>query len=190
LHASGVTPRRIEHLVVDANWVRSTQVVRECCRRHANALTILPAHGRGGGPTTRAILDWDKKAGERLGLAWRVGTVGGQRGLLFDADHWKTYAAGRLATAIGDPGSLTFHQGEHEMLPDHLTAEQTITVEARGRSADQWKLLPGRDNHLLDCLVMASVAASVSGINATAHGRPVSFGAAKQSRSPGFYCSF
>ena len=65
----------------------------------------------------------------------------------------------------GDPGSLTFHQGEHEMLLDHLTSEQPITVEARGRSADQWKLLPGRDNHLLDCLVMAAVAASVSGIN-------------------------
>jgi hypothetical protein len=140
--------------------------VREFCRRHANASTLLPAHGRGGGPTTRGIHDWKKKPGERLGPGWRVGTVGGQRGLLFDADHWKTYAAGRLATALGDPGSLTFHQGEHEMLLDHLTSEQPITVEARGRSADQWKLLPGRDNHLLDCLVMASVAASVSGINA------------------------
>ena len=160
------TTRRIEQLVVDANWGRSTQVVREFCRRHGNASTLLPAHGRGGGPTTRGIHDWKKKPGERLGPGWRVGTVGGQRGLLFDADQWKTYAAGRLATALGDPGSLTFHQGEHEMLLDHLTSEQPITVEARGRSADQWKLLPGRDNHLLDCLVMAAVAASVSGINA------------------------
>jgi len=53
------------------------------------------------------------------------------------------------------------------MLLDHLTAEHPITVEAKGRVADQWRLMPGRDNHLLDCLVMASVAASVSGINAT-----------------------
>jgi len=158
--------RRIEQLVIDANWGRSTQVVREFCRRHKNAATILPAHGRGGGPTTRPIHEWKKKAGERLGPGWRAGTVSGQRGLLFDADFWKGYVAARLNTALGDPGSLTFHEGNHEMLIDHLTAEHPITVEAKGRSVDQWHLLPGRDNHLLDCLSMAAVAASVSGINA------------------------
>lgn len=160
------TTARIEQLVLDANWGRSTQVVREFCRRHVNAATILPAHGRGGGPTTRPIHEIGKKPGERLGPGWRVGTVGGQRGMIFDADFWKTFLAGRLTTTVGDPGDLTLHAGEHEMLVEHLTAERPITVSARGRTADVWQLLPGRENHLLDCLTMAAVAASISGVNA------------------------
>lgn len=158
------TTRRIEQVVIDANWGRSTQVVREFCRRHAHAATLLPAHGRGGGPTARPIHEWKKKAGERLGPGWRVGTIGGQRGAMFDADFWKTFLAGRLTTAVGDPGALTFHHGEHEMLLEHLTAERPVTVTAKGRTVDQWQLLPGRENHLLDCLTMATLAASVAGI--------------------------
>jgi phage terminase large subunit GpA-like protein len=160
------TTHRVEQLVIDANWGRSTQTVREFCRRHANAATILPAHGRGGGPTVRPLHEWKKKAGERLGPGWRVGTVSGQRGCLFDADFWKTFVAGRLNTAVGDPGSLTFHEGDHDLLVEHLAAERPITVEAKGRTVDVWQLTPGHENHLLDCLTMAAVAASVSGVGA------------------------
>jgi hypothetical protein len=110
--------------------------------------------------------EWRRKPGERIGPGWRVGTIGGQRGINFDADHWKSYLSGRLATPIGDPGSLTFHEGQHEMLAEHLAAERPVTVQARGRTADQWVLSPGRDNHLLDCCTMSAVAASVAGINA------------------------
>jgi hypothetical protein len=160
------TSQRIEQLLVDANWGRSTHTVREFARRHRHASAILPAHGRSGGPLTRPMNEWRRKPGERLGPGWRMGTIGGQRGINFDADHWKSYVAGRLATAIGDPGSLTFHQGQHEMLAEHLTAERPVTVQARGRTADQWMLSAGRDNHLLDCCTMSAVAASVAGIGA------------------------
>jgi phage terminase large subunit GpA-like protein len=160
------TTQRIEQLVIDANWGRSTQTVREFCRRHVNAAAILPAHGRGGGPTMRPLHEWKKKPGERLGPGWRVGTVGGQRGCLFDSDHWKSYVAGRLRTAIGDPGSLTFHEGDHELLVEHLAAERPITVEARGRVVDVWRLLAGHENHFLDALTMAAVAASIEGVGA------------------------
>lgn len=160
------TTRRIGALVVDANWGRSTHVVREFTRRHAHAATLIPAHGRGGGPTTRPIHEIKKKAGERLGPGWRLGTIGGQRGAIFDADFWKGYVSGRLTTAVGDPGALTFHEGDHELLVEHLTAERPVTVTARGRTVDQWQLLPGRENHLLDCLTMAAVGASISGVNA------------------------
>ena len=86
--------------------------------------------------------------------------------MLFDANHWKSFLAARLNTTVGDPGAVTFHQGEHHMLLDHLTSEQPIAVTARGRTVDEWKLYPGRENHLLDCCVMATVAASVAGITA------------------------
>ncbi len=160
------TARRIEALVVDANWGRSTQVVREFCRRHNNAATLIPAHGRSGGPFSRPLNEIKRKAGERLGPGWRLGTIGGQRGAIFDADFWKGYVSGRLATAVGDPGDLTFHAGDHEMLVEHLAAERPVTVTARGRTVDQWQLLPGRENHLLDCLTMAAIAASIAGVNA------------------------
>jgi phage terminase large subunit GpA-like protein len=160
------TSQRIEQLLVDANWGRSTHTVREFARRHRHASAILPAHGRSGGPLTRPMNEWRRKPGERMGPGWRMGVIGGQRGINFDADHWKSYLAGRLATAIGDPGSLTFHQGQHEMLAEHLTAERPVSVQARGRTADQWMLSPGKDNHLLDCATMSAVAASVAGIGA------------------------
>ena len=35
-----------------------------------------------------------------------------------------------------------------------------------GRTIDEWKLLPGRENHFLDCAVLATVAASAAGITA------------------------
>jgi phage terminase large subunit GpA-like protein len=48
------------------------------------------------------------------------------------------------------------------MLLDQLTSEQPIAVTARGQTVDEWKLLPGRENHLFDCCVMATVAAGSS----------------------------
>ena len=41
-----------------------------------------------------------------------------------------------------------------------------VRVESKMRQCDEWKLIPGRDNHLLDCIVGAAVAASFSGISA------------------------
>ena len=144
------TAQRVSAVVIDANWGRSTATVREFARRHPAAAMIHPAHGRGIGATSRPIHDAKRRPGERVGPGWRLTTVQQQRGLLFDANHWKTYTAGRLTTAIGDPGALTVHTGEHDLLIDHLTSEQPVAVTARGQTVDEWKLLPGRENHYLD----------------------------------------
>ena len=54
----------------------------------------------------------------------------------------------------------------HRMLADHLTAEYSVRVEGRGRVVDEWKQRVDRpDNHWLDCLVGAAVAASMQGAN-------------------------
>jgi hypothetical protein len=45
-------------------------------------------------------------------------------------------------------------------------SDEPVTVTARGRTADQWMLSAGKDNHLLDCATMSAVAASVAGIGA------------------------
>ena len=158
--------QRIETVVVDANCGQSTNVVRAFARRHAAASNIFPAHGRGIGATSTPMADLKRKAGERIGPGWRVGVIGGQRGCTFDANQWKTFLAARLATPIGGPGALTFHRGDHPLLIEHLTAEHPVTVTAKGRTVDEWKIKPAAQNHLLDCLVMAAVAGSISGVAA------------------------
>ncbi len=92
--------------------------------------------------------------------------IGGQRGATFDTNHWKSFLAARLNTAVGDPGAITFHAGEHDLFIDHLTSERPVSVTARGRTIDEWKLKIGAENHWLDCLSMAAVAASIAGIAA------------------------
>jgi hypothetical protein len=165
LTESGV-PQRIKALVVDAGWGRSTATVREFARRHPSAAIIHPSHGRGIGATSRPLTDHKKRPGERIGPGWRTGTVGGQPGLLFDTNHWKGFLAGRLSTQTGDPGSLTLHSGDHEILFEHLASERPVSVTARGNTVDEWQLAPGAENHLLDCAVMAAVGASITGIEA------------------------
>jgi energy-coupling factor transporter ATP-binding protein EcfA2 len=160
------TTQRIGQVLVDANWGNSTATVREFARRHASAAIILPAHGRGIGATSRPLNEHAKKRGEMVGPGWRVGMVGGQRGLLFDSNFWKSFVAGRLRTPVGDVGAVTLHAGQHDLLIEHLLSESPVTVEARGRVVEEWRLTPGRENHLLDALTMAAVAASITGISA------------------------
>jgi hypothetical protein len=67
---------------------------------------------------------------------------------------------------VGDVGAVTLHAGQHDLVIEHLLSESPVTVEARGRVVEEWRLTPGRENHLLDTLTMAAVAASITGISA------------------------
>jgi hypothetical protein len=68
---------------------------------------------------------------------------------------------------MGDPGSLSLfghNPDHHRLIAEHLTSEYRVKTEGRGRTVDEWKLrLDGLDNHWLDCLVGAAVAASMGG---------------------------
>jgi hypothetical protein len=88
----------------------------------------------------------------------------GLRHVLIDTNFWKSFIHSRLATPMGDPGCLSlFKDADHQMLADHLSAEQPTSVTAKERTVEQWDLIPNRDNHFLDCLELATVAASVCG---------------------------
>jgi hypothetical protein len=160
------TTQRIAAMLVDAGWGRSTNTVRAFARRHQAAGIIYPCHGRGVTASATPINELRRRPGERMGPGWRVSMIGGQRGATFDTNHWKSFLAARLNTAVGDPGAISFHAGEHDMLIDHLAAERPVSVTARGRTIDEWKLAIGAENHWLDCLAMATVAASINGIAA------------------------
>lgn len=162
------TPMSVTQALVDANWGLSTEFVRNFCRRSSHAAIIMPAHGRFYGASTTPINDRPAKRGERVGHAWRSSTINNQKHIIYDSNNWKSFVHTRLATHPGDTASLTLFGKspfDHRMLADHLVAEKPVRTMAAGRTVDEWKLTPGADNHLLDCLVGCAVAASMLGVS-------------------------
>jgi hypothetical protein len=51
------------------------------------------------------------------------------------------------------------------MIADHWSAETRTRVTAAGQTRDQWRIKPNSDNHLLDTVVLAAVAASIRGLS-------------------------
>jgi hypothetical protein len=163
---------RVERCLVDANWGPATDLVYEFCRRDAHATILLPSHGKFIGASSQPMANWQQREGERSGPGWRISNAeAGKRGrkVTFDTNRWKSFVAERWRTALGAPGCLTIFAAsaaEHQMLADHCTAEYPVAVQRQsgGPKVDEWKNRPGRDNHYWDCLVGATVAASVCGL--------------------------
>jgi phage terminase large subunit GpA-like protein len=89
------------------------------------------------------------------------------RHVLFDTNFWKSFVHARLAVPMGQRGCLSLFGDKpetHRLFAEHLTAEYRVRAEGRGRTVDEWKQRPERsDNHWLDCLIGAAVAASIQG---------------------------
>ena len=88
------------------------------------------------------------------------------RYILYDTNFWKSFYRERLLTAPGDPGSLTVYGDNkeyHRDLAEQLSSETSEATTGRGRRVDIWKMIPGRDNHFLDCLIGNMVAANEKG---------------------------
>jgi hypothetical protein len=161
---------KIEKCPIDASWGESTDTVYQFCRSSKFSAIVMPSHGRFVGASSRPFSEWAGKPGDRIGLHWRIPVSPGRRTirhLLIDTNWWKTFVHARLALGIGDRGafSLSGSRGEeHRLMADHLTAEAPILTTAKDRSVNEWKLrAPGLDNHWLDGLVGAAVAASIQG---------------------------
>lgn len=159
----------ISKAIVDANWGESTDAVYEFCRRSTFKGIITPSHGRGLRAGDRPMNEWPKKAGETHGWHWVVTPGDGRRAVrhvIFDVNHWKTTMASRAAAAMGEHGTMTVY-GErpenHRLLMDHLSAESPTKTSGRGRELWEWRAIPGRDNHWMDCLSLSGVAASMLG---------------------------
>lgn len=160
---------RVEKCLVDEGWGASTEVVRRFCRQSAHASVLQPSKGYGVTAAMVPMSDWPKKAGERRGLNWVMRAPDGGRGrlVLFDTNGWKPFVTHRLKQPMGEPGAITLFGDDphvHRMFADHLTSEYRVETTGRGRTLFEWKRLPNRENHLLDCMVGAAVAASILGV--------------------------
>ncbi len=162
---------RIDRCLIDANWGSSTDVIYQFCRQSAHAGIVLPSHGRFVGASSQPFSEYKRRPGDRIGHNWRIPNVHGKRAVrhvVYDTNYWKSFVHARLAVSMGDRGCLSLF-GEtpepHRLLAEHLTSEYRVKTEGRGRTVDEWKLRPERaDNHWLDCLVGAAVAASMQGV--------------------------
>lgn len=157
----------LERIVIDANWGQSTDVVYSYC---STSPICLPSHGRYVGARSAAFAEYKRKPGDRVGHNWRMPNVQGRRAtryVLFDANYWKSFVQARLAVGLGGVGSLSLFGDDpqrHRMIAEHLSSEYRTRTAGNGRELDEWQMRPGRqDNHLLDCLVGAHVAASIQG---------------------------
>jgi len=159
---------RIERCLVDAGYMPT--VVYDACRRVGGAM--MPAKGVGIGAAHKPMAEYRRKKGEVCGHHWHIPNVRGTRELRHvrvDTNYWKTFCHDRLATADGDRGCLSLpgRPGDHRAFADHVAAsEYWVRTEGRGRTVNEWKPRPGApDNHWLDCLVGAAVAASTLGVS-------------------------
>lgn len=162
----------VERCLIDANWAQSTEVVYRFCRQCSRAAIVVPSHGRFVGASSKPMDEYERRPGDHVGWNWRVPNATGERPVrhvVFDTNFWKTFVQQRLVVAIGDPGSLTLfgdNPHTHRLLADHLTGEYRIQTTGRGRVVDEWKERADHpDNHWLDCLVGATVAASMVGVS-------------------------
>jgi hypothetical protein len=161
---------KIDRCLIDANWGTSTDVVYQFCRQSPHAAVLMPSHGRYVGASSLPFSEYKRKLGDRLGHNWRMPNVRGKRAVryvLFDSNYWKSFVYARLATAMGDAGCLSLFGRDprpHRLFAEHLTAEYRVRTEGRGRTVDEWKLRPERnDNHWFDGVVGCAVAASIQG---------------------------
>ncbi len=162
---------RISRCLIDANWGNSTDLVYRFCRESRFAAGLTPAHGKYYGASSIPLSKLKKRNGDRVGLNWKIPATTGRRAIrhvVFDSNWWKSFLHARLAVAVGDPGTLSFFGNNpdvHRMIADHLRSEYRVTTEGRGRTVEEWALIPGTtENHFLDCLTGAAVAASIEGV--------------------------
>lgn len=161
---------KIERAMIDANWGSSTDIVYQFCRQSQWGGVIYPAHGRYVGASSKPMTEYRKQPGDRLGFNWMMPNVAGKRAIrhvIFDSNFWKSFIHARLAVPMGDKSCLSFygrHPALHQLIAEHLTAEYRVKTVGRGRTVDEWKLRPERnDNHWLDCIAGCAVCASMLG---------------------------
>lgn len=161
--------QRVQRVLIDAGWGKSTDVIYQFARRSRHSALIFPYFGRTVIPGAAPMTEWKRKPGERQGLNWRIPkpTARATRHVIADASWWKSHAADRVLAPPGSAGSLGLYgysASVHRMLADHLSAEIRTRVSANGRTADRWDIKPNTDNHFLDTLSMNCIAASIEGI--------------------------
>lgn len=154
--------RSIDLLAIDSGY--ATQDVYSWARRYPISRVIACK----GVKTERSLVGSPSKvdvnsSGKKLRGGYRVWPVG------VDIGKRELYGWLRLpAPEDGEPhppGWCHFPEYGAEFFRQ-LTAEQLVTRTTRsGHAVPEWQVIPGRENHYLDCRVLARAAATVKGLD-------------------------
>ncbi len=123
-------------------------------------VTCLPSQGMGTG---RDQASWNVKDGDD---GWKISPQPNARLVLLNADRWKREVHEGFAAPPGAPGSLGLYHAEmveHIRFAKHIVAERQEEVFDPGKGMRTFWNKVHRDNHLLDCSMMALGAARMLG---------------------------
>lgn len=162
-------PMQILMLAIDSGF--NTQTVYNWGRRHERNRVVAVK----GVSTQRQLISSPtpvdiKLNGKRLARGYKVWPLG------VDVAKGELYGWLRLPGPVdGAPHPPGFcHFPEHG--PDYfkqLTGEHLVSsVKKNGFTSHEWQLIPGRENHWLDCRVYARAAAAILGVDRMAPSTP------------------
>ena len=153
----------LSSLAIDAGDGAYEETIYAYCRQ--SSARPIPWKGMGIGPEQLPMREFKRRPGETIGDGYVYGKSKYKiRRLLVDVNQWKTFAASRLRTPIGAPGSIEIYRGKHKLLAEQLTSEYSTKTTGRGRTVWVWRHKPERfDNHWWDCLVGCCVNAARAG---------------------------
>jgi phage terminase large subunit GpA-like protein len=158
---------RIDRLLVDSGYKPG---IVSSVRHKVGGTAMMLCKGLGIRAGRKPMSSYQKRPGEKHGWFWMIPNVrrtGEFSHVATDVNYWKAMVHRNLATAPGEPGSLTiFGQArEHELFAQHVAnSEFWVDVTGLGRTVREWSLKPSKpDNHWLDCLVGCAAAASMLG---------------------------
>lgn len=162
-----------ERIGIDSGWGEESQTVYQYCRRSSQGRLLVSTKGHGSTPARRPLVDPEKKREPNTSLIgqWKFSRNRvGSNLLTYDVNLWKSKVNSLLRLPIESTSGLTLfnakHRGRsinHRMFAEQMTSERPMWIEGGGRRIETWKNQPGRDNHLLDCVVGASMLAHVCG---------------------------
>lgn len=165
--ADGAVGWPLRMLAIDSGW--NTNVVYSWARKYPRNRVMATK----GVATQQMLVGVPTKVdvterGKRVARGYRVWPVG------VNVAKSELYGWLRLEPAPDAPlpqGWCHFPQYDGPYFKE-LTAEHLVMVKDRkGFSHYEWQLQPGRENHFLDCRILARVAASVAGLD-RARARP------------------
>jgi terminase, large subunit len=162
-HARG-SEMRIAMLAVDSGY--NTQTVYNWGRRHPSSRVIAVK----GADTVSVLFRPPTKVdvtykGKTIARGYRVWTVGVR---IAKAEFYGWLRLERPDASVGElfpPGFCHFPELDAEYFKQ-ITAEHLVQRKNKGGFIrNEWEVIPGRENHFLDCRIYARVAAGVVGID-------------------------
>lgn len=160
----------ISRILIDAKYGPLTATVRKYCRnsKHRNIILSSFSAERTRFTTNKKVGEiWDRNSTWKIPVT-KTGMT--ERYMLFDGNHWKTFALKRVQSSLGNRSTLTIYDGDkshHAQLLSDWTAEYHETIATKSGTETRWRDKPGKRNrsHLWDCLVMCFVSLSERGFS-------------------------